>query len=401
MAKTFLAILLIASSSLFADSKPQPLPAMTAEKWRADIDYFARELPKRHKNAFHAITREQFAAEVARLSASAGKANDDEMIVGLMRIAAMVGDGHTYVHLPSTTRQFPVTVVDIEGAPRVVRAAGAAADLVGGKLSRIDDTPIADAVAKIRTIIPQDESEVLLAGFTPQWLSIAEVLHGLGIAKSADTARFTVVMDDGSERSADVASINVSSKPEWRTATATPPLYRQRLGEPFWFTWLAESNTVYVNFRKYDDLRSKSRELWSFVDSHPTQKIAIDLRQNGGGDFNVGRKYLVDELARRPKLRGFVITSARTFSAALKNAIDFREVAHATLVGETIGERPNSYSENDELRLPNSLMQVSYSTMFYKFLPNDGLVTPDKEIKPTWAEWVAGRDPVLEWIIAQ
>ena len=37
------------------------------------------------------------------------------------------------------------------------------------------------------------------------------------------------------------------------------------------------------------------------------RKIAIDLRQNGGGDFNVGRKYLVDELARRPKLRGFVI----------------------------------------------------------------------------------------------
>lgn len=401
MAKTSLAILLLASCSLFADSKPLPLPAMTAEKWRADVDYFARELPKRHKNAFHAITREQFNAEIARLSAAAAKANDDEMIVGFMRIAAMVGDGHTYVHLPSTARQFPVTVVDIEGALRVVRAAGTAADLVGGKLTRIDDTPLADAVAKIRTILPQDESDVLLAGFTPQWLSIAEVVHGLGITKSADTARFTVVMDDGSERSAEVASISVGAKPEWRAATANPPLYRQRQGEPFWFTWLPESNTVYVSFRKYDDLRSKSRELWAFVDSHPAQKIAIDLRQNGGGDFNVGRKYLVDELARRPKLRGFVVTSARTFSAALKNAIDFREVAHAMLVGETIGERPNSYSENDELRLPGSQIQVSYSTMFYKFLPTDGLVTPDKEIHPTWAEWVAGRDPVLDWIIAQ
>jgi len=399
-AALFLATLAL-SFSLFADSKPQPLPAMTAEKWRADVDYFARELPKRHKNAFHAISREQFNAEIARLSASTAKASDDEMIVGFMRIAAMVGDGHTYVHLPSTARQFPVTVVDIEGALRVVRAAGTAAELVGGKLSRIDDTPLADAVAKVRTILPQDESEVLLAGFTPQWLSIAEVVHGLGITRSADTAKFTVVMDDGSERSADVASISVGAKPEWRAATANPPLYRQKLGEPFWFTWLPESNTVYVNWRKYDDLRSKSRELWSFVDSHPAQKIAIDLRQNGGGDFNVGRKYLVDELARRPKLRGFVITSARTFSAALKNAIDFREVAHATLVGETIGERPNSYSENDELRLPGSQIQVSYSTMFYKFLPADGLVTPDKEIHPTWADWVAGRDPVLDWIIAQ
>ena len=156
-----------------------------------------------------------------------------------------------------------------------------------------------------------------------------------------------------------------------------------------------------MSFRKYDDLRAKSRELWSFVDSHPVRKIAIDLRQNGGGDFNVGRKYLVDELARRPKLRGFVITGGRTFSAALKNAIDFRETARATLVGETIGERPNSYSENDEMRLPHSKMEISYSTRYYKFLPHDGLVTPDKEILPTWTDWVAGRDPVLDWIVEQ
>jgi len=137
------------------------------------------------------------------------------------------------------------------------------------------------------------------------------------------------------------------------------------------------------------------------VDSHPVRKIAIDLRQNGGGDFNVGRKYLVDELARRPKLRAYVITGARTFSAALKNSIDFREIAHATLVGETIGERPNSYSENDEMTLPNTRMDVSYSTKYYKFLPDEGLVTPDKEIQPTWDDWLAGRDPVLDWIIKQ
>lgn len=154
-------------------------------------------------------------------------------------------------------------------------------------------------------------------------------------------------------------------------------------------------------FRKYDDLRAKSRELWSFVDGHSVQKIAIDLRQNGGGDFNVGRKYLVEEVVRRPKLRAYVITGSRTFSAAMKNSIDFREIAHATLVGETIGEKPNSYSENDELTLPNSRIDVSYSTKYYRFLPDDRLVVPDEEIKPTWADWVASRDPVLDWIVRQ
>ena len=389
------------SIATLAEAKPEPLPPMSAEKWRADIDFVARQLPARHKNAFHSLTREQFAAEIARLRAAADHANDDEMIVGLMRLTAMVGDGHTYVRLPSSIHNFPIVVARIEGILRVVRGAGTAAELVSGRLTKIDDTPIEEAVARVRTILPQHESELLFEAFTPQWLSVAEVLHGLGITKSAASARFTVLLDDGTERTADAASTDVAANLQWRAATTTPPLYRQRLGEWFWFTWLAEAGTVYVNFRRYDDLRAKSRELWAFVDRHPVRKIVIDLRQNGGGDFTVGRKYLVDELTRRPKLRAFVITGSRTFSAALKNAIDFREIARATLVGETIAERPNSYSENDEMRLPESRIEVSYSTKYYKFLSGDGLVTPDKEIHPTWADWVAGRDPVLDWILAQ
>jgi hypothetical protein len=35
--------------------KPSP-----AEQWREDLRYLAAELPKRHKNLFHTMTREQF-----------------------------------------------------------------------------------------------------------------------------------------------------------------------------------------------------------------------------------------------------------------------------------------------------------------------------------------------------
>jgi hypothetical protein len=380
-------------------AKPQPLPRMTPEQWRADIDFVARELPRRHKNAFHSITRNEFDAAIAALRARAGESNDDQMIVGLMRITAIVGDGHTYVRLPSSSRLFPITIAEVGSEYRVVRGAGAAADLVGGRLIRIDETSIDEAAVRIRTILPQHESEVLLRAFTPPWFSFANVLRGLGVTASAERARFTVMLDEGTERSAEVTAMDRATTPRWRTLTSNPPLARQRPGEGFWFTWLPEAATVYVNFRTYEDLRSKSRELWSFVDRHPVEKIAIDLRQNGGGDFNVGRKYMVDELARRPKIRGYVMIGGRTFSAALKNAIDFREIARATLVGETIGERPNSYSENDEMTLPQSRIEISYSTRYYEFLPHDGLVTPDQEIKPTWADWVAGRDPVLDWII--
>ena len=155
---TLLPLLMTVASAGLAEGKRQALPPMTVEKWRADVDFFARELPKRHLNAFHAITREQFAAEVAALRAKASHASDDEMIVGLMQITAAVGDGHTRVQTPSSIHQFPITVVPIEGAHRIVRGAGPGAELVGGRLVRIDDTPIDEALARIRTILPQAES---------------------------------------------------------------------------------------------------------------------------------------------------------------------------------------------------------------------------------------------------
>ena len=121
---------------------------------------------------------------------------------------------------------------------------------------------------------------------------------------------------------------------------------------------------MYVNFRKYDDLKAQSRALWAFVDANPVKKIAIDIRLNGGGDFNVGRRYIVDELARRPKLRGFVLVGPHTFSAALMNAIDLREIAGDPAVASA--ELPTETEERSRHQRPfavvSSAIQTSDST---------------------------------------
>jgi hypothetical protein len=97
-----------------------------------------------------------------------------------------------------------------------------------------------------------------------------------------------------------------------------------------------------------------------------------------------------------------VITGRRTFSAALWNAVDFKKQTNALIVGEPPGERPNSYSENDEMKLPNSGIEVSYSTKYYKFLDEDvPAVMPDKRIDPNWNDYKAGRDAVMNWILSE
>jgi hypothetical protein len=233
-------------------------------------------------------------------------------------------------------------------------------------------------------------------------MMIAELLHGLGIIPDAKRARVTVELPAG-QKTLELWTIPAGINPKtWPSVAAETPLYRQNAEEAMAFTYLEPQRTVYVNFRTYDALPSRAKALWTFVDQKAPEKIVFDLRQNGGGDYKLGRKHLVDELKSREKIKPYVLVGNRTFSAAMNNAIDFRTEARATLVGEPIGEKPNSYQENDEMVLPKSKLIVSYSTKYYEFLPkgSPSIVTPEKVIVPTWDDFVAGRDPVLDWVLA-
>jgi hypothetical protein len=401
--KRFLSLLAAFVTLSAAAPQPQPLPPMDAAKWRDDVDYFARELAKRHINAFHAVTREQFDQAVAELRDKTKTATDEALIVGLLKITAMVGDAHTNVHLPASVHRLPVAVAMFGDDYYITRAADDAKSLLGARIVSIDGVPVAEVEKRLRSVISRDESEPLVRGLLPQYLLIGEVLRGLGITRDAVRARLTVATVEG-EQTADVALLPGAASPAaWKSAASSEPLSRQHPEDPFFVQMLEPQKTMYVNFRRYDGLAEHARELWKLVDAKGVEKIVIDLRQNGGGDYKVGRRYLVSELKARPKLKAFVLVGNRTFSAAMNNAIDFRNDGHAMLVGQPIGEKPNSYQENDEMTLPKSHLVVSYSTRFYKFQPDDAppIVTPDKLIAPTWSDFVAGRDAALEWILAQ
>jgi len=134
------------------------------------------------------------------------------------------------------------------------------------------------------------------------------------------------------------------------------------------------------------------------------EKVVADLRQNGGGDYTLGQKLVIDpirnlaEINRKGHL--FVLIGPNTFSAGMANASQFRNETAGMLVGEPIGEKPNSFQEAREMRLPNSHLIARYSTQEYKFAKGrENIIRPDKEIEREWNSYQAGRDPVLEWVL--
>lgn len=401
------------ASQLLLAAGGQP-PSIGAERWREDLRHFAKELPKRHKNLYHATTKEEFERAVARLDADIPSLQDHQVVVRLQQIAASVGDGHTRIHLPASFKRLPINLYWFGKELRVTAATKEYQAALGARVIKIGGISIDEVEAKIRTCFPsvENENEWYALSASPAFLTRPEFLHTLGIIPDLSKAAFTVEDEQGRELTLDIVPVPLPTPVNGIVdlglvpIAKQAPLYRQKLGEAFWFTHLPESRTVYVNFRRYASLGANARPLFAFLDSHPDSRLVIDLRQNGGGDFFEGRKHLIEPIKKRPAInqkgRLFVIIGRATFSAALANAVDFRKDTNAILVGEPIGERPNSYSENDEMALPNSRLVVSYSTRYYKFVDEDvPAVLPDERIDPSWADFRAGRDGVLEWILAR
>lgn len=380
---------------------------LSKEQWREDLQYLARELPKRHKNLFHTVSREQFERAVAELDTAIPSLEDHQIIVSMLQITAKVGDAHTYVHLPQTFRRYSVGLYWFGSELRVVRATKEYQNALGTRVVKIGDVNITDVQARLLSVLSQAENEWFILSNSPGYMVQPEVLHALGIVPDVGHAAFTLEDDQGKQFTLNIAALiqDASLNSLLLSAAKSEPLSRQRPTERFWFTYLPESQTVYVSFRGYDSLGENARKLFQFVDSNPTRRLVIDMRQNGGGDFTKVRSSLIPVIKQRPAINKkghlFVVIGRRTFSAAMTNAIDFRKETNAILVGEPPGERPNSYQENDEIKLPNSRLTVSYSTRYYKFLDEDApAVMPDKRIDPNWMDYKAGRDPVLDWILS-
>ncbi|MEP6903439.1 MAG: hypothetical protein ABJA66_17060 [Actinomycetota bacterium] len=379
------------------------------EKWREDLRFLAAELAKKHKNAFHQISREQFEKMVIDLDAKIPALIDEEIVMGMSRIVAHIGDGHTGLGWGGAFPRVPMNLFWFEKELRVTKIAKEFPRLNGARLTKIGGVPVEKIYARSREYISQGESEQFVLSASGYLLTYPVFLKALGLTKEIDRASYEFVDLQGKRFSIELKGEPRGEAKDWIVPFKTSaPLYLQKTGEPFFFEYLKAAKTVYVNFKWYPrraQFAKFSKELFDFIDKTEVEKIVFDLRQNGGGDFTRGRDFFIKPLKERKKFlergRLFVIAGRVTFSAGMSNTADFRNDLKAILVGEPTGARPIGYQENRRFSLPNSHLPVSYSIELYKFSEIDTPgILPDKKVEPDWKSFLAGRDPALEWILA-
>lgn len=382
--------------------------------WRADLQYLAAELPRLHKNLFFNLTRQEFAREVARLDAAIPAMQAFEIRIAFMRLAALVGDSHTGV---SWRREdfstYPVQVYAYSDGWYVTATTEEHKRALGARLMQIGDTDITRAAATLRNLIPC-ENDSCFRHRLPSFINVPEFLYALRILPNARQGRFVFENREGVRFTLEMQAVTPQSQNVNLSYLKLPPSAREQTlwlrnqTANYWYEYLPSSKTLYLAYNRCRNIESHpfrdfAKEVLAFTDSHTVERFVIDMRRNGGGSEALLLP-LIAELRRRPNInrtgRLFVVVGRGTFSSAAQNAITLKQNTQAIIVGEPTGQKPNHYGEVRTLRLPNSGLEVSYSTRFWKRVDGDPhAFMPDVLLEPSFADFSSGHDPALTTIL--
>jgi tetratricopeptide (TPR) repeat protein len=384
-------LILISSTLTFAQAVNQQTSKTETEKWREDLRFMAQEMPKRHKDLFHRITRDQFDAAVKNLEGRIPQLNRNQIIVEMARIVAMVGDGHTNLYPTRDPkvgfRVLPVKLYFFKDGLFVRAAKKEQADLVGARVIKIGDLTSEQALSKVGELIGRDnEMDVLF--FAPHLLVMPEILQALDMSGSADNARFTVEKNGKrqtvtlsqigpAEMMAGDTDMTWTAKEGWidmRDAAADPaPLWLKNPSDKFRFELLPDKQTLYlqlnqINNKDDETLADFSKRLSAFIDANAVEKLVLDLRLNRGGNGSLLPPLvsaLIKSKINKPG-KFFTVIGRSTFSAAQFLVNDLERYTDTIFVGEPSGSKGNIYGDSRRIYMPNSGITVRTSIYYWQ-----------------------------------
>ncbi len=266
------------------------------EGWRADIDGLLEARERLHPDPWHNMDRATWLAAADAVKARIPAMTDDQALAELVRLAAMPGwggrDGHTgiFPFIPeSGTHEYPIRLWQFSDGLVITDARDPYIDLIGSRIEAIEGRPIADVLKLVEPLAPRDNPSTLMA-YAPLYLRVSELLAGLGVIESAGPATFTVVDPAGKRRDVRIEPIPAGLDVAWHGGQparlpAGTALWLSRMGSTLWWSYLADSRTLYV---QYNEVRGGINpvvdQVLARVEAGDVDRVVVDLRHNGGGD---------------------------------------------------------------------------------------------------------------------
>lgn len=404
-------VLLSASVSLLTVTNAFGLDRIQTKKWKEDINYFHQTLADRHIDLYHTISKEQFIEALDELSLRLPALDEHQVIFELMRITRLINDGHTQLPIMSGPhKHFPLRFRLFGKEVRVVAAAEAYKAYLGAKVVAVDGKCIDDVMDVLSPAVQGVENDFSLKSSLAFHLTIDDMLYAAGVTKNLGQAEFSIETDRSGVKALSLSSVPMAEFVGETKYRIEPQIQFDKrtavYSDGFWLSTNKETKTAYLYFSKYpsfEDMIGFSESVKHHLEMENMENIIIDLRDNSGGDFFTGLALahpilMTDSIDWQNGV--YVLIGRKTFSAAMSNAVQFKQILNAKLVGEPTGGNPVGYQELGTFHLPNSNRAVFYSKRHYRFQETDTLgVQPDIFIETDTDAFKAGVDQALDWII--
>ena len=375
------------------------------ERWRQDLQFLEQQIVSRHPNPYTKITRAEFAEATRTVDESIPQRTDVQLAADLARLAASIGDAHTSISLTQVNARATFLPIRLRWFPDglyVTQAAEANARAIGRRVLRIGNKTAEECFALLRQYVShENESWARLQSanlhISPEILQAAGVIDAVGpVVYGFEDFEITV-------NPAAVALVNAPylSRPKF-------PLYRRNTAQPYWFEYLADSQTIYFQYNQCRDspalpFAQFTREMVAFIESNPVDRIVFDFRNNSGGNSAVlgpllqalGASFAAGRFL--PLKGSYLLIGRQTFSSASLNTAEIKGQGATVLVGEPTGGGASGFGEVVSFQLPNSQLVGQVSTRLFALPGFPGSsIEPDIAVELTGADYFADNDPVLE-----
>jgi len=421
-----------AASAPAAQMTPARPSGLTDQQWREDIDFLAKTVAEKHRHPFDTLSRADFDKAVAALRDRVPALDDHEVVVGMIKLVAMLRGGHSRLTLPvgpaADTQSHTPTAAPKAGMAfhilpfklylfsdglYVQAATPEHRELVGARIVRIGTMPADAALEAVRPAVHYD-SEMWFKLVGPQYLMVPEILQACGVTEAVGRTPLTLEKDG---RTMTVVLEPLPTAPEpawvvWSDVSGTPkPLYLRDKDKPFWFEVLPGRKAIYAQVNSVQDDRAEtlaafSARMVAAAQAAGAEKIVLDLRLNGGGNNYLNRGLVLALLGAKDLNRYgrlFTIIGRNTFSAAISLVSALERWSETIFVGEPTGNVPSQYGDARRYPLPHSGLTVRLSSVYWRDAEVNERrpwVAPDIAVELAWADYAAGRDPALDAALA-
>lgn len=373
-------------------------------RWRQDIAYLARELPRVHVDGLVDVSHSAWDAAAGRLEARVPQLTDGQVTVGLLRMVAMIHDDETSLGL-SSPRFYPFEAHWLGGHLYLLAVPSADRQLLGAELVSIDRHPIAAVLARLRPEIDYQDLGVLRYQ-EAQLVGDADLLYWLGLTRSPASAALTVRTTAGRVQTlplaAQVVIANGMVMHRPPMVTVPLPLFERHHDRPYWMVILRARHAVYLKYNQCLDnngfQRLAARAL-AVLRRYPGYRLIVDFRGNSGGNTTPFQG-LISSIRADPAInargRIFGLLGSSTASSATLDASELGQETRAILMGQQAEDPIDEFGNNNSfLTLPYSRLPIQYTTKVVNPAkkPNG---TPDIVVAPTLRQVMNGTDPVLQ-----